>query len=377
MSARWPWSELGLDGPVEEREVKRAYAARLKQIDRSDPEVFGNLRRALDAAKAQAKTTPAKRPRMADIAQGAPRSAPPASPNPLPLANAQPPNRKDSRDTHEIPDEPVVVAEPEKPKPAKRRQPPVPPKPAARPWGAATSSLDTLLEEDPIAAEDAFWAKLRKATSIWPWDVATLDTLLSLDLAHDLQRRRDIEHQLYDGLRSSITSPETGYAQSVASLIERQFGWAADGVGLRRRLGYKPSFEVMMHGHAQSLPKKERPRGATVTEPTHKWTWYKAGVFVLLWLVSMRAQPITSAGDLLIQVTAVGILLWFASWITKGLVMIVRGIGRLTRLAGPARGLFARAFPETDRALDRNAQARSFAMFVLAAVLSGLLFLAR
>ena len=48
MSAKWPWSDLGLDGPVPLREVKRAYATRLKEIDRSDPVAFGDLRRALD-----------------------------------------------------------------------------------------------------------------------------------------------------------------------------------------------------------------------------------------------------------------------------------------------------------------------------------------
>ena len=77
MSPRWPWSELGLEKRATEREVKRAYAARLKQIDRNDPAAFGALRDAFAAAKNGAlkdKTAP-KRPRMADSASARRRLA--------------------------------------------------------------------------------------------------------------------------------------------------------------------------------------------------------------------------------------------------------------------------------------------------------------
>ncbi|MEO0939278.1 MAG: hypothetical protein AAFY38_14095 [Pseudomonadota bacterium] len=376
MSARWPWAELGLSGKAPLREVKRAYAARLKEIDRSDPEAFGALRGAFDAAKGRAARNDSKRPRMAELAaeKAGTRAVP------------REPERARAPQQDEITDEPVALAKPEpapEPAPApepvaptapraKRRNPPVPPKP----WGVAGGALDTLLDEDPLAAEDAFWTNLRKATKIWPWDTEALERLLSLDLAQDISRRRDVERLLFRNLKENVTSPETGYQPSIALLLERQFGWAADGVGLRRRLGYEPKFELMMHGHALSLPKTERPKAGTVVDQTHRWGWYKAGVFVILWLVSLQGQRISSVEDGIIQVIALFIFVWFMRWIIRGLVIGAAWIGRITRLSRPSRALFARFFPETEKALDRNPRARDFAQFVLAAILTALIFIA-
>lgn len=382
----WPWSELGLGGKVPLREVKRAYAARLKEIDRSDPEAFGALRGAFDAAKARAAPDGTKRPRMAEVATfnapdrvlqeapkgQAPQAKPPVNeditdePVELPKPDAAPKRAKPPR-----PD----PAEPAAPRP-KRRNPPVPPKPSPSPWGVATGTLDTLSDEDPAAAEDALWTNLRKATAKWPWDTKALDTLLSLDLAHDMQRRRQIERLIYTRLNEQVSSPETGYAKPVATLIERQFGWAADGVGLRRRLGYERNFELTMHGHALSLPRAERPKGATVVDQVHRWGWYKVGVFVILWLVSLRGQRLASVQDGIIQVIALAIFFGILLWITRWLVALVAWIGRITRLARPCRALFGRFFPETEKALERNPKARDFAIFTLTAVLAALSFAA-
>ena len=47
----WPWSELGIDPPVEERDIKRAYAVLLKKTrPQDDPVGYQNLRTAYDAA---------------------------------------------------------------------------------------------------------------------------------------------------------------------------------------------------------------------------------------------------------------------------------------------------------------------------------------
>ena len=55
MSANWPWSELGLDQSAEtEREIRRAYAVRLRTIDlETDIEGFEALRAAYQVALSQ------------------------------------------------------------------------------------------------------------------------------------------------------------------------------------------------------------------------------------------------------------------------------------------------------------------------------------
>lgn len=56
MSRRFPWSVLGLPATADSGEIRRAYAAALKamEID-TDPAAYANLRRARDAALAQAR----------------------------------------------------------------------------------------------------------------------------------------------------------------------------------------------------------------------------------------------------------------------------------------------------------------------------------
>ncbi len=55
MSVSWPWSVLGLPGPTDERAVKKAYALRLRQIDRQNAEEFQQLRKAYDLARSLAR----------------------------------------------------------------------------------------------------------------------------------------------------------------------------------------------------------------------------------------------------------------------------------------------------------------------------------
>ena len=76
MSADWPWRVLDLDGPADERAVKRAYAARLKAIDRTDTEQLQQLRSAFDRARKLSATRPKpglrQRPKMVEIAANEP-----------------------------------------------------------------------------------------------------------------------------------------------------------------------------------------------------------------------------------------------------------------------------------------------------------------
>ena len=57
MRAPSPWTVLGLKGPADRSEVRRAYARRLKQVSpEDDPKGFEQLRVAYEAALAVAQT---------------------------------------------------------------------------------------------------------------------------------------------------------------------------------------------------------------------------------------------------------------------------------------------------------------------------------
>lgn len=59
----WPWSELGLSGPADPREIRRAYAQRLKTAHpEEDPEGFQRLHTAYQAASKLARQRPAPSP---------------------------------------------------------------------------------------------------------------------------------------------------------------------------------------------------------------------------------------------------------------------------------------------------------------------------
>lgn len=52
----WPWSELGLSGPSDLAEVRRAYAERLKTTHpEEDPEGFQRLHKAYREARSRAR----------------------------------------------------------------------------------------------------------------------------------------------------------------------------------------------------------------------------------------------------------------------------------------------------------------------------------
>ena len=81
MRAPSPWTVLGLKGPADRSEVRRAYARRLKQVSpEDDPKGFEQLRVAYEAALAVAQTRRPDEPAPSTVAASAPQS--PARPEP-------------------------------------------------------------------------------------------------------------------------------------------------------------------------------------------------------------------------------------------------------------------------------------------------------
>lgn len=382
MSPRWPWSELGLEKPATEREVKRAYAARLKQIDRNDPQAFGALRDAFAAARNGAlkdKTAP-KRPRMADIADGR-AGLDDATPVPLrePVRPAQTspeapkartpeePEPQNDDAGHHPPVEELFADMPEPPKAAA-------PKPA-QPWGLGIGQLDALAQEDPVRAQSMFQTKFNDALRPMHWDTKTLDALLSLDLAHDLTLRRSLEAHLYDTLQTRLNDPETGYPTDMARVIESHFQWATDGVGASKRLGWRRDYQLVMYGHARSVPQDAKPAVAKTRNDQSSYFWHKAGIFAVLWLLSLSVQRMRGPEDHIIQLIVLAILFMFLRWLTMLGVAVVAKLARLLRLSGPLIRWADWAFPATMLKLHTSAEFRKLGIFALTAAVTVVLYL--
>lgn len=393
MSPRWPWSELGLEKRATEREVKRAYAARLKQIDRNDPAAFGALRDAFAAAKNGAlkdKAAP-KRPRMADIAEGrtgvgsAPDDAPPI---PLQEPLRPPPVEPETHvpDTAAEPDTPVDPGQnpepdvqdlfadlpPPPPEPALRK--PTQPKPA-QPWGIAIGQLDAMAQEDPAKAQSIFQIKFNDALRNTYWDSKALDALLSLDMAHDLTLRRSLEAQLYDTLQTRLNDPETGYPPDMARVIETHFQWATDGVGASKRLGQRPDYQLLMYGHARSVPQSSKPHLATHAKDNKSYVWHKISVFAVLCLLTISIQEVEGAFAYFAILVALAVLFMFVRVLTILSVAIIVKLASLLRLNLPAVRLALWAFPATTAKLITSPEFRKLGGFTLTAVVMVALYL--
>lgn len=385
MSPRWPWSELGLEKRATEREVKRAYAARLKQIDRNDPAAFGALRDAFSAAKYDAlkdKAAP-KRPRMADIVEGRTGQDDAA---PVPLQEPVRPENTTPEahvpDTATDPDTPVDSGQ--NPEPDVQDLfadlPPPPPEPAqpkpAQPWGIAIGQLDALAQEDLHTAQAAFQKKFDDALRPTHWDLKTLDALLSLDMAHNLTLRRSLEGTIYDTLHSRLKVPETGYPPDVANMIETHFQWATDGVGASKRLGWRRDYQLLMYGHARSVPQTSRPVSRKTSKNKETYIWHKAAIFAVLWFLSLKVQKMRGPDDYFIQIIALAVLFMFLRWLTMLGIAVISKLARTLRLSGPAIRLADWAFPATTQKLQTSAEFRKLGTFALTAVFAVVLYLA-
>jgi hypothetical protein len=372
MSPRWPWSELGLEKRATEREVKRAYAARLKQIDRNDPAAFGALRDAFAAAKTGAlkdKAAP-KRPRMADIVEG--RTGLDSLPDdalPIPLQEPLRPPPVPP-ETH-VPD---TATEPDTPVDPGKHPEPAQPKPA-QPWGIAIGQLDAMAQEDPAKAQSIFQTKFNDALRNSYWDTKALDALLSLDMSHDLTLRRSLEAHLYDTLQTRLKDPETGYPTEMAAVIETHFQWATDGVGASKRLGWRPDYQLLMYGHARSVPQSSKPRIATHAKDNRSYFWHKISVFAVLCLLTISIQEVEGAFAYFAILFALAVLFMFFRVLTILSVAIIVKLASLLRLNRPAMRLALWAFPATTAKLITSLEFRKLGAFTLTAVVMVALYL--
>jgi hypothetical protein len=244
--APWPWSELGLGAPTDLRGIKRAYAARLKQIDRNNPHVFQALQYAFDGAKRAAvpDQIPA-RPSVFDLLQGNPGSeAEPVAPTAFDaLPDAVPGDA-----THPQEDLKSLIADA------------TPPEREKAEIDAQEERLARVAWETTSQYEMQWWSQFDAAVQ-WPWDVQALDRLLSQQFAlENPNLRPQAEKTLFLSLGDNLNQKKMRFEPTLAKLLENHFQWSVDSVGLERRVGRLIDSPAVMHAYLQSLPSTKRSR---------------------------------------------------------------------------------------------------------------------
>lgn len=246
MSARWPWSELGLKGKAGLRDVKRAYAVKLKSIDRDNPEDFQRLRDAFSAAKARATAqSTGKKPSMRQAAGK--DVAFHIEPDLQPIPEEEPVVEPDVQHPEPEQESGTDPADPVRQTPAKKQES------APTPWGASLSIEDE---------EDKFFRDLRITFKDGKWRINDLDALLSRDIALTRNIRERAENILFTALSEAVTEEKKLVSSGIANVMEQHFGWATDGVRFQKKFGYRSGvqeicYDVARHvnGHG-SVPSK-------------------------------------------------------------------------------------------------------------------------
>lgn len=287
MSARWPWSVLGLKGPADVRDVKRAYAKTLKSINRDDAAVFQDLRDAFEAAKSRAAVRESpKKPSMREAALGqlAEAHAMPAASDPtnaeapatLPLPTADVAEDVQNPAPDRTPDpEPDI---PEGPVSRPSKAPP-------GPWQAGSYSHEPDMDE-----EDKFFADLNAALSGGVWKLTALEDVLGRNIAMDRDIRNRAEMILFDRLAHAVDEDEHTIPRRVANLMEQHFDWASDGVRFNKKFGWRSGAQMVSYDVARALDRTHRiGRPNTEKTPLHgkaarvgmATVLYMGGLFVL------------------------------------------------------------------------------------------------
>ena len=392
MSAEWPWNALGLDGEADARAVKRAYAQRLKAIDRSDATQFQQLVAARDlalklAGPAETEGVTAKaRPSirvlrggrdMDEHDSGAPRAD-------LEVRESETP---DAPDTHE-----VIDLDPSEP--AREPEPPV------LQYQFSEADLNDVLQSQPLERyrlEDGQRSKDETPIPFPPRDRSedresaefeidnedlmdrlsfdiqqavergdeeALGSLLGHPLMQDRQVRRAVENQLAFELADLAVS-DTGLPRPLALVVDSEFGWVADPIGASHRLGRRPDDDFLF----VDFPMAIRAKPATV-EKADQFTFIRG--FILAGFLSIPAvafyrvwdtsNPGGMVGSFLIVAVAI-----FALVITSMLVIKVAAwAAKIAHIIGPASlwSLLSRRLPERWQAWGRaqNAEADEIAM---------------
>jgi hypothetical protein len=284
MSANWPWVELGLDGPNDERAVRRAYAARLKAIDRDNAAAFQKLRSAYDAARVRAKQAAPKRPSMSELARN-------GQPGLISFDISDRKSRdwmdvEESNETHEaaekIPSEAEGADNNDATEPKHRPEPEREPFPENPP----NTDLDALHSLWPSETRALYMQRLREAVRpVFGGRTDDLRELLSLAMAQEFEFRRQIEWQVFSVLEQHVRKSPDGLINlgpNLGRVLEYEFHWYSDGVGFQRRFrGRAVLGKIVEELHGAVGKPLQQKRQQDWTKNLHY-----VGAFALCWAVT-------------------------------------------------------------------------------------------
>lgn len=364
MSARWPWSELGLKGKADLRDVKRAYAVKLKSIDRDNPEDFQRLRDAFSAAKARATTQgTGKKPSMRQAAG-------------KDVGFDVEPDLRPIPDGETVIEPDVLGSEPEQKSGADPVNPmshtsPQTETPESNPWGASLSIEDE---------EDKFFRDLHRTFKDSKWRINDLDALLSRDIALTRNIRERAENILFTALSEAVTEEKKLVSSGIANVMEQHFGWATDGVRFQKKFGYRSGvqeicYDVARHvnGHG-SVPSK-------VKAPIHaKRLRIAIGIAIYLTMLGKVGLEYFSGGATFIASAVFAAICFGVFWLVATFLFVATAvmIGALSKipLVGPRMSALwtkarakSRWISDFDAATHHPAQ-RGTIVFALAGALS-------
>lgn len=290
--------------------MRRAYAARLKSIDREDADAFQRLRSAYDAARARSKQSAAKkRPSMADLAHQAPSVSveipvvPETGPEPNP--------------------EPNQIATTENPAPETVTAPEPPKKPF--PEAPEIDDLDRLHDAWPRETKAAFMQRLRGAiVPRYGGQTADLRALLSLNMAQDFEFRRQIEVQVFNVMEQNLRNGAgegIDLTPNLGRALDYEFGWYSDGVGFHRRFRGRQGTQQIIEKMQEAVGSSAAPKKKLETKNLH----YVAS-FLVCWALTALFWGIKAGDYDHNDVMALGLFVLpalFACWFFSAIIFIV------------------------------------------------------
>lgn len=253
----WPWSELGMKSqPEDPRDIRRAYARRLKEIDQAtDIAGFETLRRAYEHAlrmaetpKPQRRVTPVSGSRIENVLL-------PSDPQTEAMPVSETAQYDDKFDTKS--------ASPQEPAEIKTEIPGndlSETKPTPNPWSRKDySDPDTVFKD----AQKLIGEKSMNSASWLP--------LIESGALTDPQASDRFQRMLVDYL--SEGNPSSFAREGLYIAAEERFGWTSDGVTFLRRFPYaRKLYETMsevLRGHRRSQERHEAANSARQDQIRH------------------------------------------------------------------------------------------------------------